>query len=108
MIMAERVKRAGPPWRFILHVLLYNLRIFLILGAVAIVGVVYLAKSVGGPAALGAMGLIVLVGLALYGRAYRRAAVRDTIVTRRPVEDVFRLMATEFFENLDRRIAAAA
>jgi hypothetical protein len=95
------------PLHWALYYLLYS-----VVGLVIVVGLgVLCARSLGpvggGPGAVGITGLAVLGVAALYVWAYRRARVREEVIIQRPVAEVFRRLATEFFATRAAVVAGA-
>jgi hypothetical protein len=108
---SERSAQSSPqraPLRSALYVLLYSVLGFIILVGVGTLCARSLTPVVGGPGAVGIAGLLVVAVAALYIWAYRRARVRETVIIQRPVEEVFRRLATEFFASRAAAIAHVA
>src|SRR5690349_2587755 len=108
---SERPAQPSPPrvsLRWAAYALFYS-----VCGLVLVVGMGTLcarslAPVVGGPGAAGIAGGVVLVVAAIYIWAYRQARVQEMVIIARPVEEVFRRLATEFFTSRAAAIARIA
>ncbi len=101
----ERPSPASPPLRFVLQSLLYNLRILIIVGGLSLFLIRFLVPVLGGVGAAAVAGLLLLGVVAFYVRAHWRLRARERVVIARPVEEVFRRIATEFFSTRAQGIA---
>ncbi len=103
----ERPAPASPQLRFVLYILVYSLPVFIIIAGCGLLLVRSLVPSLGGVGASVVAGLIVLTVVAFYIRAHRRLRARERVVIARPVEEVFRRIATECFATRAEVIARA-
>jgi hypothetical protein len=100
--MADQAQPHRTSWWYIGFYIFVYLLIFLLVGTFTVGGAALLATSLGWPVTPVVIGLFALLGLAVYVYAYQRAKIHESLVIHRPVEAVFRFMATDFFENRAR------
>ncbi len=103
--MSNTNQAPAPPLRSVLYVLIYSLGILLFIGGTSLLLVRSLVPVFGVVGAALVDGVVLAGVVAFYMRSHRRMRARERVVIARPVEEVFRRIATECFVTRAQVIA---